>query len=304
MRKALMTISWLMACILPNTLLAQPLPREVEINGVAFVHVPEGWFWHAIEAGDVRRPDEKQGKWFREARVWLDGFYIAKFEATARDFARFMASPAATKRDQYAGDTDGCSVRRDAAGAYTLVDDGRNLPATHLSWELAEELTRWMGFRLPTETEWVKAARGTDKRVFPWGNEYPEDTFAGYNASEGCAAAPVDAFENGRSPYGAYNMAGNVYEFVADWYDSANDLALVDGMRNPPPAVEGEATKPNGARMKILKGGRWSSPAHGLSVFRRTMHDPKNGFLCFGVRYAIDETTVKGHLAVGTARVR
>lgn len=281
------------------------LPREVTINGVEFIHIPKGWFWYAIEnqAGeDLGTP----GKPFmRDIKVWLDGFYIAKFEARARDFQRFMASEAASRRTQYAeAEVQGCSVRRHPEGEYYLVEAEKDLPATHLSWELATEFAAWMGFRLPTEGEWIKAARGTDRRMWPWGDEYPDDTFAGYNtATAYCNPVPVDSFANGKSPYGVYNMAGNTFEFVQDWYNHEWDAALKDGARNPRLAEKGTTPSPLPEPQKILKGGRWSSPANGLSIYRRTFHQPDGIFICFGARFALDEAAVRTHLANGTATV-
>lgn len=282
----------------------QALPREVTINGVEFVHVPEGWFWYAFE--DMANGAGKPGKpYFREVKVWLDGFYIAKFEGRARDFKRFMASEAATHRVQYAeAETIGCAVRREPEGEYFLVDGGKDLPATHLSWDLATEFAQWMGFRLPSEGEWIKAARGTDHRLWPWGDEHPDDTFAGYNTfTTYCGQVPVDSFPNGKSPYGVYNMAGNVYEFVQDWYNDEWEAALKDGVRNPALAEAGTTPVPLRRPMKILKGGRWASPANELSVYRRALHHPDGTFSCFGVRFALDEAAVLSHLAKGDATV-
>lgn len=281
------------------------LPREVVINGVEFVHIPAGWFWYAIEnqtwgiAGSPGQPH------YRDVKVWLDGFYIGKFEARARDFKRFMESNEVNHRSQYAeADIEGCTVRRKSEGEYYEVDTMQDLPATFLSWDLATEFARWMGFRLPTEGEWTKAARGTDRRMWPWGDEYPDDTFAGYNrAATECSMAPVDSFSNGKSPYGVYNMAGNTFELVQDWYNAEWDAALKDGVRNPPPPDKGTKPSPLQDPKKILKGGRWSSPANGISIYRRNLHQPDEVFICYGTRFALDEATVKSHLANGTATV-
>jgi formylglycine-generating enzyme required for sulfatase activity len=281
-----------------------PLPREVTINGVEFIHIPEGWFWYAVEHHTWEILGSPGHPFMKDVKVWLDGFYIAKFEARARDFRRFMASDAVSHRDQYAEpETIGCTVRRQPEGEYYLVDDGKDLPATNLSWDLATEFAAWMGFRLPTEGEWVKAARGTDRRMWPWGDEYPDDTFAGYNSGADCNTMPVDSFANGRSPYGVYNMAGNAFEFVQDWYNHEWDDALKDGVRNPALANHGTTPSPIPKPQKILKGGRWSSPANGISIYRRTMHPPDGTFVCFGVRFTLDEATVRKHLADRTATV-
>lgn len=285
---------------MPST--ASSLPREVIVNGVEFVHVSAGWFWYPVEGRQrdnlYRVPNDQ---WYREVRIWQDGFYIGKYEVRARDFQRFMNSSKMQHRAQYhdaKGDIEGCTVRRNADGYYLTRSD-LDLPATHLSWDLADEFARHMGFRLPTEAEWVRAARGDDKRVWPWGNEYPDDTFASYEKGPNCHLVPVTSFHNGRSPYGAYNMAGNVYEWVADWYNENFDGSLRDGDRNPPLAATGSSKPP----VKLLKGGRWMSDAAGLSMYERMTNPPDGGFPGIGARFAMDENTLRAHLANGTATV-
>lgn len=284
---------------------AQALPQEVVINGVEFVHVPEGWFWYAVDGGTWKDVSEYKVPWYRDVKIWLDGYYIAKYEARARDLFRFFKSGASQKTSQYvSGEARGCAVRRRPDGEWYLAHPERDMPATHLSWELSVEFAAWMGFRLPTEMEWVKAARGTDKRVWPWGNEYPDDTFAGYAQGPDCHALPVDYFRNSVSPYGAYNMGGNALEYVQDWYNENYDAGLKDGMRNPPLATEG--TTRNGeltAQMRSLKGGRWGSNADAIHVYARRRMAPSDNFICFGARFAIDEATVRAHLSKGTATV-
>lgn len=301
---ALLTI----AALGTGTAIAQgtnpPLPREVMINDVEFVHIPAGEFWYGVQNIDhLDNQRAVNGEYYRDVRIWLDGFYMAKYEARARDLKRFLEQENVKHRDQYAGETEGCALVGNPSSGYTLKHPEQELPATHLSNELSVEFANWMGFRLPSEMEWVKAARGTDKRTFPWGDEYPDDTFAGFKSSAGCSPTHVDAFRNGRSAYGLYNMGGNVFEHVTDWYNSAYDLALKDGMRNPLPAKNGMTAPDITQPMKILKGGRWSVHAQGMSVQSRNLHRPDQGFICFGVRFSIDETAVLKHLKDGTAKV-
>lgn len=287
---------------------ADRLPREVMINGVEFVHIPEGWFWHSVPAGKMDQ-DNHMRLAQRDVKVWGDAFYIAKYEARARDFIRFMAAsstPESTRKLYEVGEAEGCSVRRDNSQGYFLVQPGEDLPVTHLSWRLADEMARWLGFRLPTEAEWVKAARGTDRRLWPWGDEYPDDTFAAYEGGAECRPVPVDAFPNGRSPYGVYGMAGGTYEYVADWYNSAYYASLKDGVRNPYSdtalAARSDTTGVVGP-LKLMKGGRWASPAWGISIHNRTTAEIDEAFRCYGTRFAIDVATVLEKLANGSAKV-
>lgn len=282
-------------------------PKEVMINGVEFILIPEGWFYKTAgipKEGPVELMDATGGG---NVKIWLDSYYIAKFEARARDLVKYLNSDAG-KTEKYAGNYMSCSVGLGKSGEYVQLRPDEDLPATHMHWELADRWARWMGFRLPNEIEWEKAARGPDKRPYPWGDAFPDETYAGFNTRSPCFTWPVDSFAKGRSPYGIYNMAGNVREFVADWYSAENDALLKDGMRNPLPASQGTIMRENFAGdykgpWRILKGGRWQSKHLQLRIAYRNFAVPEDPFRCNGTRFALDVATVRAHLAKGTATV-
>lgn len=283
------------------------LPQEVTIGGVEFVLISQGWFFKTggqPQAGQEFLIHEEYGG--GNVRVWLDSYYLAKYEARARDLAAYLNS-AAAKGVDYAGSTLSCSTRLGPDGKYVQLRPDEDLPATHLSWRLADNWARWMGFRLASEMEWEKAARGSDQRTYPWGDEYPDDTFAGYKTSSDCHTWPVNSFLKGRSPYGLYNMAGNVREFVADWYDIERDRQLKDGESNPAPAVAGTTQVGregwDAGPWKLLKGGRWASHEEQIRIAARIYYLPDASFRCNGTRFALDAAAVREHLAKGTASV-
>lgn len=92
-----------------------------------------------------------------------------------------------------------------------------NYPVTNISWNQANQYATWVGGRLPTEAEWEKAARGTDARIYPWGEQEISDELLNYNFVKG-DTMPVGSYPAGAGPYGTLDMAGNVEEWVADWY--------------------------------------------------------------------------------------
>lgn len=292
LRKALLAFSVALPLLghASASIATETLPKEVVVRGVEFVLVPAGWFF---KTGGIPDGLNESGG---NQRVWLDAFYIGKHEARARDLAPLLNDGDATLRALYGGDTKSCSLRTAADGGYALVEPESDLPATHLSWVLADRWARWMGFRLPTEAEWEKAARGDDRRLYPWGDDPPDETYANFNTSTRCLVWPVDRNVKGRSPYGALNMAGNVREYVADRANPEFDRALKDGARNPVSPATAEDRV-------ILKGGRWASTPETIRISARVTTHANDPFQCNGTRFALDAAKLVELLRTGAATV-
>ena len=310
-------------CAVVGMAQAEDLPAAVTINGVEFVRIPAGEFFYTVET--PRKWNRPLGPAYRDVRVWLDDFYIARYEALARDQWRFYVSGAApaemqerlwsnafvarggrSDRPEYAthpvfkeGDDPGCTVRRRADGRFYRPEPQRDeLPANMLTWEMADAFARWMGFRLPTEAEWQKAARGTDRRIWPWGDDYPDDTRAYFSSTPFCAPMPVGSYPYGRSPYGVEDMAGGEAEYVADWWNEQWDEALRDGVRNPPLAAIGWTNpEDNRSNLKIVKGGSHREDPRHLAIAARSVVRPDWASGRDTVRFAIDANVVRRLLA-------
>jgi formylglycine-generating enzyme required for sulfatase activity len=138
-------------------------------------------------------------------------------------------------------------------------------PVASISWREAERYCRWVSGHLPTEAQWERAARGDSARTFPWGRVW-NPKLANHGAGDGSEneqdgfrfAAPVDAFADGQSFYGLLNMAGNVWEFVADRYGAYDAQAG---------AVEPEG--PRSGSERVIRGGSWRTPVHALRASAR-----------------------------------
>ena len=285
----------------PRAEVAAPLPNEVLLGGVEFVRIPAGYFWYSVQTGSRATSMRARAPAYREVRVWLDEYYIGKYEARARDFVRFMNATAPLS-DWYGdpqywyAETHGCAVHFEPGAGFRERYPGADYPATGVSHDLAREFSRWMGFRLPNEAEWQKAARGTDKRIWPWGNDYPDETYANLQQAAGCAPEPVTAYPKGRSPYGVYNMAGNVAETTANWYNHAFDQGLRDGVRNPPPPAEPEQDDPAFVEKRFTKGGRTGSLPGAAAIAVRVPAFTGGSGPGSGLRFAVDASVVRAHL--------
>ena len=154
---------------------------------------------------------------------------------------------------------------------------GKSEYATHpvlgVAWTQAESYCMWAARRLPTEAEWEKAARGTDHRVYPWGNTPPNDKLLNYDQQINDTKA-VGSYPKGASPYGIYDMAGNLWEWVSDWYDP--QYYLHSPASNPPGGIEGN--------LRVLRGGNRESSSKNVRVTERYWAFPgrndTDGFRC------------------------
>ncbi|HEY6083930.1 MAG TPA: formylglycine-generating enzyme family protein [Nitrospira sp.] len=222
------------------------------------VVIPEGEFTMGVD-GTQALEDERPSH-----RAWLDTFAIDAYEVTTGQYAAFLR----------AGD-------RPQPWQWETIDPAqhRDRPVIGVDWSDADAYCRWKGKRLPTEAEWEKAARGTDGRLYPWGNMTPTKELAnfalGARFSYSLVLMPVHSYEQGKSPFGLYQMAGNVYEWVRDWY--ASNYYEVSPLRNP--------QGPDQGQFKVLRGGSWSDLPKYLLTYGRFKLPPETrnsytGFRC------------------------
>lgn len=250
----------------------------IEDERLGMILVPAGEFIMGSSEGKfVERP---------ERRVYLDAFRIDQNPVTNRQYHRFWIAADGGDSVNHTPQSYGVLTFKwpDAASKHAKK------PVVGVSWEDAFAYAQWAGKRLPTEAEWEKAARGADGRVYPWGNDPPDYNGlyrANYlNSGDPFLSTSYVGFYNGfnkntavgDSPYGINDMAGNVWQWVNDWYDPRyyRNGPLV----NPPGPPFGT---PSGH--KIVRGGSWLDDPDELYSYRRQSYnkefkDRNIGFRC------------------------
>ena len=221
--------------------------------GIPMVLIPSGAFQMGSEWGD---DDERP-----EHRVYLDAFYIDVYEVTNELFARFLNE---IGNQEEGGESWLEASRIIFQSSSGWVTDTRytDHPVVMVSWYGASAFCEWRGARLPTEAEWEKAARGgLEGKLYPWGDDLPVYAIGTENGAQfgdrGDTTVPVGSF--GPNGYGLYDMAGNVIEWVADWY-------MVNYYSDSPSE---NPTGPTISDSHVIRGGSWVNDAYELRVSSR-----------------------------------
>ena len=231
--------------------------------------------------GFTRGVDNTKGENFSDEApakmIYLSSYYLDKYEVSNAKYTEFIIA------------TD------HPAPAYW---DHRKLnqpnqPVTGVNWFDANTYCHWANKRLPSEAEWEKAARGPTGSIYPWGNklEYSKANFAKGKSGQKYITDSVDAHADGTSYYGVYNMAGNVFEWVQDWYSS--NYYSTDETRNPigPKSQSKNNIKTINAKIepalkkKVIRGGSWFAPAQSITTTHRFWNDPINNSYGVGLGF-------------------
>ncbi len=233
---------------------------ENEKDGTVMVLIPAVKFL----AGDEKFPVE------------LPAYYMAIHPVTNEQYARFLndRKPNKEELEKWIRLNYDCFVKQSGSG-YAAYGGKQSHPVVQVSWYGAKAYCEWAGLRLPTELEWEKGSRGIDGREYPWGNEWNEAKCRNNNNQGSEKTAEVYAYLEGVSPYGLYQMSGNVLEWCEDWYDE-------DAYKR---FKTGNLTLPDSGKNRCVRGGSWGFNYSGsFRCASRYSSDPKYRNASYGFR--------------------
>lgn len=240
------------------------LARDEFLNrkdGSVLMRVPAGTFLMGSQDGDSDALDEEKPA----HEVHLDEYWIGRCEVTNEQFARFVAETGHRTTAEMEG----------LMASWRTVKDrwGPQAPVVCVSWFDARAYCEWAGGRLPTEAEWEKAARGTDGRRYPWGNDR-DPSLAWCEQTSGGRPHPVGDLVAGASPYGCLDMAGNAWEWCSDW------------SAEYPPGPVRNPTGPGDGAYRVYRGGSWGMAAQYARAASRSDNIPGYCDVYLGFRLA------------------
>ena len=252
------------------------LPKEIKgKDGAPMVLIPAGPFPMGVPPGDR---DGGRDEYPRHI-VHIDDFYIDKYEVTNGRYLEFVK--ATNHRVPQNPKNPTRNLWEGTAISESLVDR----PVVNVDWADADAYCTWAGRRLPREAEWEKAAKGNNDWRFPWGNVEPTNKHLNFNQKwiGEKTLMPVGSYDAGKSPYGVYEMAGNVWEWVNDYYDA----------RYYEKSPEKNPRGPESGTKRVIRGAGWQNETPTIRIFTRVDSDPTIRNESTGFRCAADTASVK-----------
>ena len=196
-------------------------------DGMKLLYVPAGSFQMGSDSGDANEKPVHT--------MTLDAFWVDQTDVTNAMYAKCVNAGACQQPVNLS------SFTRSSYYGNSEFDD---YPVIYVDWNMADTYCKWASRQLPTEAQWEKAVRGIDGRIYPWGNNAPDDTLLNYSSNIG-DTTEAGKYPNGASIYGALDMAGNVWQWVADWYEAYSGNTVSDSSY--------------GTTYRVLRGGSWDN---------------------------------------------